>query len=773
METNIIHLTDVGLQAINNASAAGMLVDANTFKVGTSSAAYQDSDVDIQGQVVHLGIIHYVEVLSETSVRFTMDVPAHVGGTDGQTIAELGIFLPNGTMLGRAVFEPTTKKVVGVSKRIVAVLHTTRCDLTVVNVTIGDYSSIPASAYIKRLPNPVQSDFNVISVLDGQTNPDGSTSAILAHRYGAGDMHWAFANHTRLYLGNPEAGGLTLSKFQATGMDTLLVDSETVIVQIVSGAGAGETRRFVFASSDDFLNEADTEPFTNLTSSSTIAVWQSLSKGDQLGMTVCTYPPDTQDIPADWVLTRGTEPCPVWQPPSLGGRTLNTLYLEPSELNVVVISDVGTGRKRTYSLNGVVVQNVNDILVSLGSITQHKTAFTINGSQIEFAEDIPVNVPIEIRVFDSVVSSGSRTIVGQDTFISDGSAEYQLTNEVQSAEYLLVSVSGAHQHMFSYLYDAPTNKVVFIEAVKAGLEIQVRTLTKEPAPGYSTDNLSYLFHITDDTSELVLPIEPESKEHVLVSASGFRVHTNKYAISENTIQFDEALPRDLEIEVVVVVNRLAEGTPQTDLAGVVVDAVQSSKYLSLLRHNRPPVNIPVQSIVLKGGKGVRVTGSFPRYEIASTLAEKLETAGQKKFSTVHTLQDTEEIIYSYRIDIDSDMIILVTADFAANLGPGFTSTEGTESMEYVLGFRTTGAREPDYARRIKGTGTAGFNSLSGGRNESAYSNASITQIYEVVKNNIPAGYLDIIAKMRVQNATISRYGSLLNVNFNVIAFPKI
>lgn len=119
------------------------------------------------------------------------------------------------------------------------------------------------------------------------------------------------------------------------------------------------------------------------------------------------------------------------------------------------------------------------------------------------------------------------------------------------------------------------------------------------------------------------------------------------------------------------------------------------------------------------------------------------------------------------------MVIQVLVDFAAILGPGFVSPDGLEIMQYVIGFRTTSAREPEYGRDIKGTGEAGFSSLPGSSNERAFSNASLSQVFEVNKENIPAGYIDVVVRMRVRNANISKYGSKLTLNFNIVGTPKI
>ncbi|MNG41954.1 hypothetical protein D3C84_1315030 [compost metagenome] len=49
----------------------------------------------------------------------------------------------------------------------------------------------------------------------------------------------------------------------------------------------------------------------------------------------------------------------------------------------------------------------------------------------------------------------------------------------------------------------------------------------------------------------------------------------------------------------------------------------------------------------------------------------------------------------------------------------------------------------------------------------------MTQVYDVVVANHAAGYIDIVVKMRVQNASVSLYGALLTLNVNILGTPKI
>ena len=53
-----------------------------------------------------------------------------------------------------------------------------------------------------------------------------------------------------------------------------------------------------------------------------------------------------------------------------------------------------------------------------------------------------------------------------------------------------------------------------------------------------------------------------------------------------------------------------------------------------------------------------------------------------------------------------------------------------------------------------------------------YSNASISQVYNLVKSNHPAGYVEVVCKMRVSNANVKAYGSNLSACANIKVTPN-
>ncbi|MFA7287207.1 MAG: hypothetical protein WC052_06095, partial [Patescibacteria group bacterium] len=143
-----------------------------------------------------------------------------------------------------------------------------------------------------------------------------------------------------------------------------------------------------------------------------------------------------------------------------------------------------------------------------------------------------------------------------------------------------------------------------------------------------------------------------------------------------------------------------------------------------------------------------------------------------KWSIDQIEKNQATIIITQRVNLTKACILLVTCDFAAKLGPGYVSNEGTENMEYVVGIRSSQSKEPDFGRAIRGTGIAGLFSGTQSKSTLAYANASMTQMFELDPSNHNTGYVELVAKMRINNANTSQFTSLLTINFNALEIPK-
>ena len=763
MYRDVLLPTDVGLQAMLNADAGGVLVDATGFKLGSSSVSPRKTDVtDILGSTLFSGLLHRVEVLSENSVRFAFEVPGYLIETD-TTVAEVGIYLSSHIMLGRCVFEKPITLIAQETVHFNCILVTSRCNLSMLNVTVGDHSSIPSTPSFNTLQSPHESFFNAVTVLSGKHNADGSMSPVLAMKYSGGGFQWAFTDHNRVFFGHPQNANSTSLRVPGIEFD----DGDRLVIHVVNGAGVGNTRLAVVSN-----NSITFDSISGLSTSSTVAVWQRI--GGPAVASMCSYPPTMTNVPNDWVLTRGMGSCPIWAPPKAAAASLSTLYSRPSRLEMHTVTYNGSGDKAKFALGNIRVENPNYLQPALGGVTQHKSAFDVSGNEMAFVEAIDPGIPVELRTISRIPSNGSRLNISIDRFVGDGSTQtYNLSQPVDNANYVKVFLRGTRQMVSTYTHNPDNDTITLLAPVPAGIGIEIRTYRNVALEGYSTQIYSKAFTTSEDTYFFELPVFPQSVEYVEISQSGSVIHSDLYSLVDNRIILAGPIKAGLEVEVVIYDSRQAQGSEDTNLSGVMVDALLTGRNLMLIRHDAPPVTLPIPGINLEQGPGIRISGRHPFYKIESTLSERLmDEDANFKISDTRIQKDASEVLYTKRINITSDVMLAVHADFQARIGPGFQSESGLEVMEYVVGFRTATSREPDYGRHVAGTSVAGFSNLSE-LNDTAYSNASMTQVYEVKQRNHPAGYIDIVVKMRVKNSRIGLYSSILTANVNIIGTARL
>jgi len=765
MAVNRLNITELGLQAANNAKAGGVFINLTNWQVGNGTAPVDDNDSALSGAIISQGSISFIEVMDEHACRFVIDIPDYAV-SEVTSVTECAVFIDNGVMFGRCVFDAAFDLVPGEGVRLNCVLSTNRCNLTVINVTIGDYSSVPVTPFVWSLPSPVASEHNLVGVLNGLQNPDGSTTPIMAMRYGSGNFEWSFTGYTRVFRGTVTP--------TADGFDAPIVgfqNNEVLIAHVAAGSGLAQTRRLRFDTAQDSFVEMDNKPL-GINSQSIISIWKRLD-GNNVLVNPCSYPPSLQDIPEDYVLTRGLGGCPVWAPPKQTANIISTLYVSPGKLKVNRVAFTGNDRESRYVIDGVFT-NVNHVYAAVGAVTQHRSAFDVQGSELEFSENIPSGALVDIRAFSKVAGTGTYLDLVPHYFKGDGArVRFPLSVVPESVDDTFVFIRGGLQAYSSYTYDPVTNEIVLNEPVDAGLELEIVVLQHTQRDGYSTRIVTHTFITYGDTLFFELPIAPQTKEQVWVSMSGTHIHSDLYTVVDNKVVLQGAIPAGLEVECFIFENVKAEGTKNTNLVGMVTDATLTHKALRLHRHDRPDVILRIPTVSLEAGPGIRVSGQHPNYKIESLISEQLTADTVFKQNFLEKKAGSEEIIAVRRVKVDSDLLLQVTCDFSVQLGPGFQTNEGEEIIEYVVGFRTSSATEPEYGRQIRGTGKAGFSVVKEGVSKFAYSTASLTQSYTLNKANLPAGYIDVVCKMRVRNANISRYESLLFLNVNIMGFPKI
>lgn len=764
--TDKLVLLDAGESALNNADVGGILINPASFRMGDSNLyPTQTQHTNILGNFVVGGTLHHVEVLSARVARFVMDVDTRT--LTAPTVAkEMVLFFEGNIAFARAVFDTPYTLQPNEPIRVSVVLATSRADLTTINVSAGEYDSIPSTAFLYRLPTPGNSNFNAISVLNGRVNPDGTNSPVLALRYGAGAFQWGFTDHKRVFTGVPTAA--TPTSFKIPDVSGFAAN-EQVIVHVVAGSGEGQTRRYRFNEGAGEFRDVDSKPISNL-NASTVAIWQmQVGNGNGGGSGDI---PSTVDIPKDWVLTPGTDGNLSWQPPGAATRIISTLYTPPSKLDVNALNLVGTGDTARYSTGELIPENANYVYAALGTATQHRSAFELSGSEVEFAEVIPSIVPIDFRVFTKSPSTGTRVQFKTLAFVADGAkTEFDLAMDVADAAHIFAYVSNLLQPTTTYSIDTTLKKLKFTSPPEAGLPIEIRPLTYVQETGYSTRIVTKTYFIKDETFYLKLPTKPQAIEQVFISQSGAHIHEYNYQIIDDYAVFTSSLDVGLEVEVMIFENIQSQGTEATGLNGMVIDGYVSHKNLVLLRHGANPIELPIPEPKISVGQGLRVLSGD-----GTTLIELDDDAfpTMPKFQrySSDTTEKTSNAIVTHTVSLTRPIILMITCDFSAKLGPGYVSVDGSENIEFVVGVRSSQSKEPEFGRGVRGTGESGLIVAENSKSSMAYARATLTQMIELDPANHNTKEVELVAKMRINNANTAQYPTVVNINFNALEIPK-
>lgn len=747
-------LSDVGKQALVNAQAGGVLISANRFKIGDSDASpTSKSLLDIVGSELFSGNVQFIEVLNKNTARFQIELEA-ADVIEDTTIYECAIF-QDSAMIARAVFAEPYVLSASEPVRFNCLLVTSEADLSYIDVTVGDYSSIPSTTSLSTLGAPSTSQ-NAILVQQGKYNLDGTKSPVIAMRDSEGTFEWTFTDHTRAYRGRPTIASST--SFTLTGVN---VDPNTTgIVHISEGSGIGKSRHFTTNAAGSYVLES---PIAGLTPSSTISVWIPTFNSASLASEI----PDKAGLPASWVLQVGRDSkLPTWAPSPSSASTLNRLYREPSTLKMSTVIAAGDGEKSKFGTNDIAVENINYVHPTVSAVSQHRSAFDLMANEVEFSEVIPKNLPVELRLFSREPSDGAQLEIAVDHHISDGKTKkFSMSQGVPDASHIKFFVQGIRMLPSSYIYEPYALEVELLEAPSNELPLEIRSFNPVLSEGYYTEISSYCITPISNVYLLELPFAPQSGEYIEITRSGIHVHDDRYSVQGNKVILTGPLTSGVEVEVLLYRNLLSQGSKEVDLPGMVVDGVLSATKLSLLRHGAKPVHLPIPAVNLIQGDGISITGRFPDLKVSSTVGQQLSNSKTNfVYSDTKSNENSTEVLHTQRITITDAMVISVDANFSAELGPGFKAT-GNERFEFVVGFKTGSSKEPAYARRVRGSGVGGFSYIP--ETQLVYGNASMGRKYEVEPENHPSGFIDIVIKMRVVNANIGEYNSYLSINYNI------
>lgn len=291
-------ITSAGLLAISNADAGGFKINITTFSVSGHqySAEPSPSSTKLNGSALYTGNVQSVERLDNASVRYECTIPADKPTTGSYTIGEIGLYLDTGELFALGRIDPSLNKRTGLAFTIFPIISASRLS-GVVNVTVSDTSNL-STTIVNRLPKPTDSLSNAVILSDANRDYESPfVGASVALK--TGDAQWSFLGFHR--VANLTVRPITNSSFSIDPNTAgfWLNDSESVIVQIVQGPGAGQSRIFKYRK--EFLTvshvfEAEL-PLTSFTSDSVLTIWRNNS---------VDYP-DRRGIPSSHVLYAGED----------------------------------------------------------------------------------------------------------------------------------------------------------------------------------------------------------------------------------------------------------------------------------------------------------------------------------------------------------------------------------------------------------------------------------------------------------------------------------
>ncbi|AQT28585.1 hypothetical protein YOLOSWAG_103 [Erwinia phage vB_EamM_Yoloswag] len=764
-----LRLTSQGEQAVADANSGGIAVQPVAFKVGDFVGA-EPSDVPEQllGNELASGKLSYVQVLTENSARFIFDVKLTFNaGDDLKQIGEILILLKDNRAFGHVVLNEPIIAVPNAVTRISLLVHIQQDIQKILAVEMYDYATVPSVATLDNLPSLNDNQFNVVSVLDLHTNSDGTSSPGTASRYGAGGYYWAFSEHDRVYADLLGTAFINANTFKIANLS--LKQGETVIVQTVSGPGAGACRHFKYDKTGQLVNQGQAIPF--ISAQTTVAVWQRIT--NPITPTPGIPWPLNNDVPTEWMLCRGENDEPYWAPNSSSARqSTATLFTPPGKLQFSSVVTTAVPEQLVYALTED-VDSATDLFVGTSGILQPRTAYLAQGTSMQLSGSVPESITLDLRQFRLEPTQGHVVLFDVIDTIGDGQTDtFNLGTAVDSADHVFAIVGNTWQPSISYKINNG-NSLAFVESIPSGIGVSLYCARYEERQGWSTRIrvAQYTFPFQQDT--FILPITPVSKAYCVVNVGGVVAHYSEFSLVTNTLKLSTPIEANTLVEITVFENVKSVGSKESSIDGVIIDVVPTPNGYMFKRQGQTPVVVPMPVPTMIQGKGIRIDGVWPEVTIVNTQAEAASVDPKAVYNIQNVEQDTEELVITQRIEFKKELIITASADFACQLGPGFAVTSGKEHIEFVVGVKTPGSPEAAYARGLKGTGSAGFNVVdTNGTEAIAYANASLTQMFNITIENQPQGYVEIVAKVRVTDSQVSAYSSKLIGNLCIKVEPR-
>lgn len=778
MYVETLRLTPQGMQAFTSAKDGGLYLRPTRCSFGDYKGSEPTAVPEklIGNKVAEVSGIRFLEVLGGNIARFTFDIPADVPDKGEALIGEVLVSLEDGIPFAHVVLDEPIHKFRGNAHRISMLLYLQGEEdmARVFNVSMGEHVTLPQVTSVNWLP-PIDSGMaaSTVVVADLFTTADGGKVPGLAFRAGIAGNAWSFAGHDRVWSDPVGARFISPTQIKAEGMSEDLKTTDSIIVSVISGGGAGYCRSAEYDGKILQLN-TDIPEIPLFTATSVIAVWVAgTARGSGGGIPL---PDNTDEVPPDWVLTPGEDGGPpVWSPPSNNGSTPAqgvVLYSPPSKLVSKSLVTTATPSSLVYEMLEAVDSSA-DVMLVVGGATQPRTAFDVSeGDQLILSEAPDTNMDLNARAFVREPTTGHEMEITVVSLTGDGgSPEIDLGAGISDVEQVIAIVNRLQNPVTAYTIT--DGKLRFTENIPAGVAADLYCLRHNARIGASTKIIPHQFQIDLETSSFQLTVAPVSKSHVIILDTGTVVMQNEFQLIGDHIVMNTPLPAHSGrfIEILVFQNQVNSGSPDRSLEGVLTHAYLTPSGIQIERHGRAPLKVPCPRPIFSGRNGIVIDDSqFPMIRLS--YAPDQDPAARKRTQIVagqRSATDSEEIVFAQKIQIPEDMSMMINAEFSASLGPGFSSELHREAIECVVAIVEIGDKTPEYGSNARGTGRAGFSAHSAADDQAVvYADRHLTYSADIVADNYKARAVEVVAKMRVTGAKVSAYGSNLNVQVNIM-----
>lgn len=782
MYTDTLRLTPEGHSSLLSARDGGFYLKPATVEFGNYEGIVPDDEVPnalLGTKVGESSALRYIEVLGGTVARFAYSFPLEFP-TDSSfaILTEALVRLDDGTPFAYVKFKYPIQKFRGLLHRVSFLLYVVGVDDLdrVFNVTMGEHVTLPQTTSVNWLPAAVTSEFTSIIVADLMKASDGERVPGFAVRAGLSGKGWAFTGHDRIFSG--PVGDMWVSPTQIKPNEDLakLIESgQSMIVSVESGGGAGYCRIAEYDGNLIQLDESVPE-INGFDASSVIVLWIPMQGSQTYVGPVLPWPDNSDaEVPSDWVLGRGEDNSPIWVPPSTNATNASgvTLYTPPGRLVSRSLVTTATPQELEYQL-AAEVQDSSCVMLTVGGVYQPKTAFDIRDAEfLMLSESVPEAMSLNARAFSLIATQGDRLAIDVIEIVGDGSSpEIDVGVDITDVEQVIAVVQTIINPVTTYTIQE--GKLRFVEAIPSGLVVDLYILRYQTRIGSSTRIVPHQWMVDVPTTEFALSFAPESKKYVFITIAGTAVHQRDFQLVKNRVILNSKVnpyAGGTFVEILVFQNIESGGTPDRSLNGVITHAYASPTGMVLLRHQAEPLRVPFVRPVFESGNGIQVDQTkYPLVKVSyDPAADEAYRSRAYTITYTETLNDTEEIVITRRIEIDSDCSLQLSVDFEAMLGPGFTTDRYREKIDCVVAIVQVGSEAPDFGSNARGTGSAGF-SMTDPTDDQATAVASRTLTTSAVMSikNHPAQAVDVVAKMRVQQAQVSSYGSRLTAQLSIL-----